>query len=143
MSDEHGAAHEDPLLMMLKDFLLSDGDITAADTAHRINDFYTQEYFPSDPLMRFQEDRGMGGFLSGFWDAVFTLGRLIPYNSSKQEKLVQLILKLRKLPPRQFRIWKVCYVLLSAVLPLLLILTSLPGGLPRLDPGRNVCGVHG
>lgn len=106
---------------MLKDFLLlPEGDSTtlAADTARRIDNFQQQEYLPSDPLMRFQDDQGMGGFLSAFYEVIFTLARLIPYNtgSFKQKKLVQLMLKLRKLPAREFKIWGVCYVISSCLL---------------------------
>ena len=96
------------LAVMLKDYLLLDSDSTAADTARHVHLFYEQEHLLSDPLMKFEDDQGMGAFLSGFYENVFTLARLIPYNSSNQEKLVRLLLELRKLPPRQFKIWEVC-----------------------------------
>ena len=92
----------------LKGYLLSDGDSAAADTARQIHIFYEQEHLHSDPLMKYEDDQGMGAFLSGFYEIVFTLARVIPYNNSNQEKLVWLLLELRKLPPRQFKIWKVC-----------------------------------
>lgn len=105
------------LAKMLKDFLLSDGDSTAADTARRIDDFYEQVYLPSDPLMKFEDGQGIGAFLVGFYELIFALARFIPYNSSDQDKLVRLIQELRKLPPRQLRIWEVCQVVLCAVYP--------------------------
>ena len=91
--------------MILKEFLLSDGK---ADIARKIDNFYDQELLPSDPLMRFEDDKGMQPFLFGFWQAVYiSIAKLIPYNNSNQEKLVQLILEFRKLPPRQFKISKI------------------------------------
>ena len=45
-----------------------------------------------------------GGFLSYFYEIVYTLARLIPYNNPTQKQLVLLLLELRKLPPRQFAI---------------------------------------
>lgn len=52
----------------------------------------------------------MPGFQE-FWEVVSSLAKLIPYtDSSKHEKLVQLILELRKLPPRQFKVWGICLV---------------------------------
>jgi hypothetical protein len=70
--------------------------------------------------MRFQDDQGIGGFLNTFYKVVFTLARLIPYNdSSKQEKLIRLILELRKSPPRSFKIWQVRKMVLSCTVPAL------------------------
>jgi hypothetical protein len=57
------------LATMLKDFLLlsnSDSTNIAADTARRIDNFQQQEYLPSDTLMRFQDDQGIGGFVYAF-----------------------------------------------------------------------------
>jgi hypothetical protein len=48
---------------MPKDFLLlPSGDSTtlAAETARHIEEFQKQDYLTSDPLMRFQDDQGMG-----------------------------------------------------------------------------------
>lgn len=132
---------ESVLAIMLKDLLLSDSDSTAADTARLIDNYYEQEFLPSDPLMKFLDDKGIGGFLTTFYELVFNLARLIPYNNSNQEKLVQLILELRKLPPRQLKIWEVCKAFYALSSVLLLILRLLLGGLPCLDSGTNVCGV--
>ncbi|KAL8722778.1 MAG: hypothetical protein Q9225_000789 [Loekoesia sp. 1 TL-2023] len=90
---------------MLKDSLLSDGDLAAANTVHQIDSFYQQEYLTSDPLLKFKDDQGMERFLNGFFEAVFTLASLLPYADPNQGKLVNLLLELRKLPPRQLRIW--------------------------------------
>ena len=57
--------------------------------------------------MRFYDDKGMESFLWALYQVIFDLARLIPYNDLKQTALVQLILELRKLPPKQFKIWKV------------------------------------
>ena len=124
---------EHALSVMLKDYLVSDGDSIAVDTARRLHGFYEQDYLISDPLMKFEVDQGMGGFLSSFYEIIFTLARLIPYNCSEQDKLVRLLLELRQLPPRQFKLWKVFHVLFCAVFIVVLILTSSPGGLPCVD----------
>lgn len=97
---------------ILKDFLiLPEGDSTtlAANTAREIVDFQEKYFLPSDPLMRFQDDQGWGVFLWAFYETVFTLARLIPYHDNcKHDKLVRLMLELRKLPPRTISIWQVC-----------------------------------
>jgi hypothetical protein len=111
--DEHGdRSCEFFFAEILKDFLLlPDGDATtlAANTAREIVEFREKDFLPSDPLMRFKDDQGWGGFLHAFYMTVFCLARLIPYHDScKQDKLVQLMLELRKLPPRKTNIWVSC-----------------------------------
>lgn len=96
------------LAMILKGLFLSDGDSDAADIARKIVNCYDQKFVPSDPLIRFRDDKGIQPFLFAFWQAVFiAFARIIPYNDSNQEKLLRFILELRKLPPRQFKIWEV------------------------------------
>ncbi len=101
---EEGSLDYD-LAIILKQLILSDGDSTAADIARKIDNYYDQQFRPSDPLMRFEDDQGMGSFLFAFWQTVcISFARVIPYNNNNQEKLVQLVLELQKLPPRQFKI---------------------------------------
>lgn len=128
---------ENAFAVVLKDFLLSDGDPTAAETAHEIDDLYTQEYLPSDPLLKFSDDQGMEGFLGDFYQIFFTLARLIPYDNSKQDRLIQVILELRKLPPKQFKIWKVCYALLYDALTLILTVDTTTRRIAWYGPGNQ------
>ena len=109
-----GNTYEEDLAVILKDFILdSSADFTTlgAMTARKIDTFYRQEYLTADPLMKFQEDKGLGGFLWVFYELVCTLAKLIPYNdiTSKQDKLVTLLAELRKLPPQCVKIWHVSF----------------------------------
>jgi len=92
---------------VLRSFLLSPSETTAADTARLINASYWEKLLPSDPLMRFKDDKGMGGFLNCLWELVFDIAKRISYNDPTQDYLIQFILELRKLPPKQFKIWDV------------------------------------
>ncbi|KAL1970741.1 hypothetical protein VTN77DRAFT_2575 [Rasamsonia byssochlamydoides] len=47
----------------------------------------------------------MANFLSILYELVFDMARLLPYTDARQDTLVQLILELRKLPPKPCRIW--------------------------------------
>lgn len=143
ISDWGEETSEYVLAHILKEFLLSDGDSTAAETASRIAGVYDEDYLPSDPLMKYEDDKGMGGFLSDFYDVIFTLARLLPYHSSNQDKVVRVMVELRKLPPRPFKIWEVSHVLLPAVVTPLWILTPPTAKLPRVDPRTSVQGVDG
>ncbi len=69
--------------------------------------------------MRFEEDKGLVEFLSGFFEVIYIFARHIPYNSPFHEKLIQLNLELRKLPPKKVKIWEVC------VIPLIVLKTDI------------------
>ena len=106
LSDE--STHEAALGNIVKDFLLSDDkDAMAPNTAQRIQNYYDQEYLLTDPLLKFEDDQGMGEFLSVFYNIILLLARLIPYDNPTQQKLLLLVLELRKLPPKSFKIWQV------------------------------------
>ena len=97
---------------IMKDFLISKCDPAAPETALRIVTYYWENYLPSDPLMKFEDDKGIAGFLNHLYELVFAMARLIPYNDSRQDMLVQLILELRKLPAKPFKIWNVRWPLI-------------------------------
>ena len=92
---------------IMRSLLLSLENSAPADTARRIDTYYWEEYLPSDPLLRFQDDKGIGGFLNFLYELVFDMARLVPYDDSKQDQLLQLIFELRQLPPKPFKIWNV------------------------------------
>jgi hypothetical protein len=98
------------LATIFKDMLLTSDHRVVADVARRIDAYYAVEFWPFlDPLAKFTEDKGMAGYLNAVYSLVFDLARLIPYKDSRQDMLVELILELRKLPPKPFKIWGVCY----------------------------------
>jgi hypothetical protein len=98
---------EDDLSKIMKRLLLSTSENAAADAAREFDEYYSQQFLPSDPLMKFSDDKGMGAYLWGLYQLIFDMGRLVPYNDTKQTNLVQLIVELRKLPPKTFKIWNV------------------------------------
>ncbi len=107
-----GTLEYDLAVILKENLLLSDGEPAAADTALLIDDYCESEYLTSDPLMKFEDDRGMGSFLSGFYDVMFSFARLISYKDHGQEKLVRFLLELRRLPAKPYKIWNVCKSLL-------------------------------
>lgn len=91
----------------IRTLLLPDGDIAVRDTALRIDALY-EKHLTDEPLLKFQEDKGMESFLHSLYVLIFELALLIPYSGNPQDTLVQLLLELRKLPPKTYKIWKVC-----------------------------------
>jgi len=105
-----GAIEEDytnGLCVALKDFLLSTSDTAAADTALRVDALYKETLLDGDPLLKFQDDKGISGFLNTLWEIFFEVAKRVPYSDSEQHKLLQFINELRKLSPKPFNIWKV------------------------------------
>ena len=103
-SDDDAFVH---LANLVKSLLLSTSETAARDTAAAIDAYYEKEFFPSDPLMRFEEDKGMTSFLLELWEIVFSLARVIPYDDDAQVTLVNLILELYKLPTRSHKVFDV------------------------------------
>ncbi|KAK8022594.1 hypothetical protein PG993_013361 [Apiospora rasikravindrae] len=96
---------ETGLSEVLRRLLASQSDAAPAEAAQQIDDLYSNDYLPSDPLMRFQDDKGMGGFLSCLYEMVFDLARAIPYENDLQGRLVQFLVELAKLPTKEVKIW--------------------------------------
>ena len=96
------------LFKLLRSVLLSTDQAAIAEAAQHIDSYYHDEYLPYDPLMRFEDDKGVGGFLNSLYELIYDLARLIPFNNSQQDVLIQLIVELRNLPPKPFKIWNVC-----------------------------------
>ena len=97
------------LAQIIRDTLLSTDESRAAGAAHRIDAYYQDEYLPSDPFLKFSDDKGMAGFLNSLYGLVFDVARLIPYRDALQDTLIQVIVELRKLPPKPCKIWDVRY----------------------------------
>lgn len=117
--DPKGSLDHD-LLQIFKDLLLSHGGTQViAEAARQIDGYYTSKFLPSDPLMRFQEDKGIAGFLAVLYRIIFDLGRFLSYKDPRQGILAQLILQLRQLPPKPFKIWHVWFTSALSVCPLI------------------------
>lgn len=101
---------------ILKECLLSDDVPIMIKTACRIEDFYEKEFMQMKPERERQDekgnDTGMEDFLFAFYDVFFTLARFIPYNTSAQQKLLLLLLQLRKQPAKAVKLLDVRYILL-------------------------------
>lgn len=104
-SDESGIAGD--MAREIRTLLLPDGDTAVRDTALRIDALY-DKHLTSDPLLKSHEDKGMEGFLGSLYVLIFELALFLPYKDDTQDTLVQLLLELRKLPPKTFKIWGVC-----------------------------------
>jgi hypothetical protein len=84
-----------------------DSQGAAQEAAQRIDFDYWHVYLPSDPLLLGTEDKGMATFLTQLYELLFSVARLLHYDNTRQEVIVQLLVELRKLAPKHFTIWEV------------------------------------
>lgn len=91
--------------------LLAENDITPQEAAHQIDAFYEDDFLPSQPTFQKEKAKGMINFLGVLDELICGLGRVLHYNDARQDALIQLILELRKLPPRQVEIWEVSKII--------------------------------
>lgn len=98
---EHGLA------LTIEQFLCS--EITAVDAVKKIDEVY-EELSQADPLMKYEDDKGMAGFLWGFYDVVINFASLVPHDNECQDRLIQLLQELMRQPTKKAKIWKVRFV---------------------------------
>jgi len=141
MDREEGIASHLPAIF--RDLLLlAAPGTTPADAARRIHQAYTDAQLASDPLVRFQGDDGIAGFLDKLYELVFDLARFATYGAARQDLLVEVLLELRKLPAsdKPQRIWDVSLLLRTTRNPLC------HPSVPRRFRIADLCvpgGVHG
>ena len=81
----------DAMAKSMTDFLLSDGSVTAGETAEQIHTQFKRED-PDSPSV-------MEAFIQDFYDLLANIAKFLPFGGDGQDKLVQVILELRKLRP--------------------------------------------
>lgn len=82
--------------------IICSGDL--ADGAKRIHARYRDEYLPADSDRELLDCMSMGSFFKGFYKGVFLAARAIPYTNPGQERLVQLIIELRNLLSKLYKL---------------------------------------
>jgi hypothetical protein len=94
------------IVVIIKDLLLANNDMAAANAARRIGTYYTDKDRLDD--------------LDNLYYFVFDLAPFVPYNDSRQDALVKLILELHRLLP-QLEICNVCCIFFNYLLSSTLI----------------------
>lgn len=94
---------------MIKDLLLSNDEDAAQATAHRVDAYYWEKNLDSGPLFVYQKDDPLFGFLSFFYQLIIDMVEQLRYDDSRQDKLVQLVIELSKIPPKPFTRWNVSW----------------------------------
>ncbi|PSR88655.1 hypothetical protein BD289DRAFT_230889 [Coniella lustricola] len=111
LTEEPGTLWTAALCAAFRDCLVTDttyaaATTTAADSAARIDDIYWSFYLPLDPLLSHMEDRILSGYLLHVWTMFIELGKRIPHDDEGQDRLVELLKELVRLPPMEVRTWE-------------------------------------
>jgi hypothetical protein len=93
------------LAAMVKEYLLCDDTNAPATFAKRFDGLYGSVYEPR--YNGYQKRKGWTGFLLAFYQVVFGIARILRYDDPKQDKIIQLLVELRKLPTRAVKIFVV------------------------------------
>ncbi|KAI2616247.1 hypothetical protein GGR54DRAFT_641672 [Hypoxylon sp. NC1633] len=101
------------LSKIIKHILRSGKESSPAETVLKIDSCYEETYSPSDPLLRFQDDRALVYYLYYLYVLIFEVVLSIPHNHDLQDVLVEVLVELRKLPPKHVEIWNVALVTIA------------------------------
>ena len=91
---------------LIKEYLHCDDENASATFAQRVDDLYDGIYLPKFDGYRHKK-KGWTSFLIVFYDILFGVGLRIPYDDARQDKVIQLLCELRKLPARSVKIFVV------------------------------------
>jgi len=91
---------------LIKEYLDSDDEKAGATFAQRVDNLYDDVYLPKFDGYNGKK-KGWTGFLIAFYEILFGVGVRLPYDDARQDKLIQLLCELRKLPARSAKIFVV------------------------------------
>ncbi|KAK4202021.1 hypothetical protein QBC40DRAFT_277246 [Triangularia verruculosa] len=90
---------------LFKSYLLSEDHNAAAATAIKFDSMYEEVYVPKyNGCGESGRKKWWTGYLSYFYEAVFVITKHISYDDPLQDKVVHLLLELKKLPSRSAKI---------------------------------------
>ncbi|KAK0666411.1 hypothetical protein QBC41DRAFT_150436 [Cercophora samala] len=92
------------IAQLFQEYLLSDDESSTAATALKFDSMYEDLYLPNYNGRGNGRKKGWTGYLSYFYETVFVIAKHIPYNDPLQDKVIQLLLELKKLPSRATKI---------------------------------------
>lgn len=93
--------YESDIINILITYLSTEED-DAAQAALQVDSVYQKRFIEAKFWATFTSDKGMATFLNFLYLLVFPLSKKLPYDSFKHKKLAQLLLELRKLPPKEY-----------------------------------------
>ncbi|KAK3310890.1 uncharacterized protein B0T15DRAFT_54137 [Chaetomium strumarium] len=91
------------LASKIREYLLCRDDDAAARFARQLDDLYASVYEPK--FGEFRGRQGWTGYLNAFYEVLFGAAVEMPYHDPLQDKVIHLLLELRKLPPHSVKVF--------------------------------------
>lgn len=89
---------------IFRDFLVSDSATAAQDAAKLIDKAFADGWLPQKSMLQHGDDGGLADFVHLVYNLIFELAPLLPYDTPEHERLFELLMELRRLPPRTFKL---------------------------------------
>lgn len=87
---------------IFRDFLVSGSATAAREAAELIDKAFADGWLPQKSMLQHGDDGGLADFVHLVYNLVFELASLLPYDTPEHERLFELLMELRRLPPRTF-----------------------------------------
>lgn len=92
---------------IFQDLLVSDSATAARDAAKLIDKAFADGWLPQKSMLQHAGDGGLADFVHLVYNLIFELAPLLPYDAPEHERLFELLMELRRLPPRTFKLSEV------------------------------------
>lgn len=110
-------------MSIFRDLLRSNAVNAAHDAAHAIDQAFAGGWLPQRSMLKHGGDEGLADFVHLVYNLIFELAPLLAHDSAQHVRLFELLVELRKLPPRSFKLNSVheTFLFFSSLLSFLVI----------------------
>ncbi|KAK8072182.1 hypothetical protein PG996_005530 [Apiospora saccharicola] len=91
-------------MSIFRDLLRSNAVNAAHDAAHAIDQAFADGWLPQRSMLKHGGDEGLADFVHLVYNLIFELAPLLAHDSAQHVRLFELLVELRKLPPRSFKL---------------------------------------
>ncbi|KAK8000192.1 hypothetical protein PG990_012792 [Apiospora arundinis] len=91
-------------MSIFRDLLRSNAVHAARDAARAIDGAFAAGWLPQRSMLKHAGDEGLADFVHLVYNLIFELAPLLRHDSAQHERLFELLVELRKLPPRSFKL---------------------------------------
>ncbi|KAK8008872.1 hypothetical protein PG991_011423 [Apiospora marii] len=91
-------------MSIFRDLLRSNAVHAAHDAAHAIDQAFADGWLPQRSMLKHGGDEGLADFVHLVYNLIFELAPLLAHDSAQHVRLFELLVELRKLPPRSFKL---------------------------------------
>ncbi|KAK8132595.1 hypothetical protein PG999_000768 [Apiospora kogelbergensis] len=95
---------DDAFMCIFRDLLRSHAVDAARDAARAIDGAFARGWLPQRSMLKHAGDEGLADFVHLVYNLIFELAPLLRHDSAQHVRLFELLVELRRLPPRSFKL---------------------------------------